>query len=246
LDAGQNAQLKELGAAEDDQRAVEDDQRAVEEDLRDGEIHRVSEALALPGAHQRKRRVELASGRICIAKPQSGIADWPYAAHCEAAAWIVARWLELWELVPVTVLRDLELPEGGTEPAALQQWLEPYDADRLEAFPQEELDWAAVVDYLIAQTDRDGHNFLVRRDEHGRPHLQLPDNGYAFGAPNRTASSQFTRDRRGRPLTPKLLAAVRRLKDPAFAAELEELLPRESVSALLERVDVLLEQRRLP
>ncbi len=86
----------------------------------------------------------------------------------------------------------------------------------------------------------------MRRDEHGRPHLQLPDNGYAFGAPNRTFSSQFFRDRSGQPLDDTVLAALRRLKNAAFVAELDELLPPESVAALLRRVDLLLDQRRLP
>jgi len=56
LDADQDAQLEELDTAEDDLRAVEDD-------LRNGKVEKVSEALVtLPGAHQRKRMVLLATG----------------------------------------------------------------------------------------------------------------------------------------------------------------------------------------
>ncbi len=150
------------------------------------------------------------------------------------------------EVVPVTVLRELKLPDGTTELAALQIWLDPYDADRWEDFPEEELDWAGVFDYLIQQTDRDGHNWLVWRDQQGQPHLMLPDNGYAFGAPNRAFSSQFSRARSGRPLSDKMLAALHRLKDPRFVQELHSLLPREHVDVLLGRVDLLLGQRRLP
>lgn len=240
MDVGQDAQREGLGT-------IEDELRDVEDDLRNGRVEHVSEALtALPGAHQGKRKVRLASGRECIAKPAGGIADWPLAAQCEAAAWTLARWLELWGLVPVTVLRELKLPDGATELAALQVWLNAYDADRWEDFPEEELDWAGVFDYLIQQTDRDGHNWLVWRDRQARPHLMLPDNGYAFGAPNRAFSSQFSRARSGWPLSDEMLAALHRVKDQGFVQELCLLLPQEHVDALLGRVDLLLGQRRLP
>jgi hypothetical protein len=243
-------QIVDIGEASEHDKLTtrEDDLRNVEDDLRNGRVEHVSEALtALPGAHQGKRKVRLASGLECIAKPAGGIADWPFAAQCEAAAWTLARWLDLWGLVPVTVLRDLKLPDGATEFAALQVWLDTYDADRWEEdFPEEELDWAGVFDYLIQQTDRDGHNWLVWRDEQGRPHLRLPDNGYAFGAPNRAFSSQFSRARSGQPLSDEMLAALQRLKDTRFVQELRSLLPQEHVNALLGRVDLLLVQRRLP
>ena len=239
MDAGQEAQPEELGTPEDDLRSLE-------EDLRSGKTENVSADLGLPGAHQGKRRILMASGRVCIAKPASGIQDWPFAAQSEAAAWTVARRLGLRELVPVTVVREIELPEGRTELAALQLWVDDYDADRMDEFPEEDLDWAGVFDHLIQQTDRDGHNWLVWRDEHGRPRLKLTDNGYAFGAPNRTFSSQFSRDRSGRPLNDKMLAALRRLKEPEFAEELKELLHHDQVEALLGRVDILLDRQQLP
>jgi hypothetical protein len=239
VDAGQEAQPEELATPEDDLRSLE-------EDLRDGKTENVSRDLGLPGAHQGKRRILMASGRVCIAKPARGIQDWPFAAQSEAAAWTMARWLGLRELVPVTVLREIELPEGRTEPAALQLWVDDYDADRMDDFPEEDLDAAGLFDYLIQQTDRDGHNWLVWRDGHGRPRLRLTDNGYAFGAPGRSFSSQFSRDRSGRPLSDRMLAALRRLKEPQFAEELKELLPHEQVEALLGRVDTLLDQQQLP
>jgi hypothetical protein len=239
VDVGEDAQREELGTTEDELRNVEDD-------LRDGKIEQVSEALPLPGAHQGKRKILMASGRICIAKPEYGVKDWQYAAQCEAAAWIVARWLDLWELVPVTIVREIDLPEGRTERAAVQLWVDDYDADRWDDFPDEELDWAGVFDYLIQQTDRDGHNWLVWRDEKGRPHIKLPDNGYAFGAPSRSFSSQLYRERSGLSLDDKMLATLKRLKNPQFESDLGALLPHEHVAALLTRVDTLLDQRRLP
>ncbi len=64
LDTDQDAQLEELDTAEDDLRPVE-------EDLRNGKVEKVSEALVTrPGAHQRKRKVLLASGRVCIQAPE--------------------------------------------------------------------------------------------------------------------------------------------------------------------------------
>ena len=239
MDAGQGAQPEGSGTPREDLRRLE-------EDLREGKTENVSGDLGLPGAHQGKRRILMASGQECIAKPAGGITDWPYAAHSEAAAWTVARWLGLHELVPVTVLREIELPEGGADLAALQPWVEDYDADRMDDFSEEELDAAAMLDFLIQQTDRDGHNWIVWKDMDGRPHLKLTDNGYAFGAPNRSFSSQFARDRSGQPLSEQLLAALSRLKEPGFAEELGELLPREQIRALLERVDALLDWQKLP
>ncbi len=75
----------------------------LEAKLRGDVIVEVSPAQSLPGAHAGKRRVVLESGLICIAKPDGGCPDWPHAAACEAAAWIVARSLRLPCLVPVTV-----------------------------------------------------------------------------------------------------------------------------------------------
>lgn len=239
MDADHEAKPEELGTPEDDLRSLE-------EDLRSGKIENVSQDLGLPGAHEGKRRILMASGRVCIAKPASGIQDWPFAAQSEAAAWTVARRLGLRELVPVTVVREIELPEGRTELTALQLWVDDYDADRMDDFPEEDLHSAGVFDYLIHQTDRDGHNWLVWRDEHGRPRLKLTDNGYAFGAPNRSFSSQFSRDRSGGELDDHMLAALRQLKEPEFAEELKGLLSHEQVEALLGRVDTLLGERRLP
>jgi hypothetical protein len=47
-------------------------------------------------------------------------------------------------------------------------------------------------------------------------------------------------------LEPAMLAALQRLRGPQFAQELRELLPRELVQALLDRVDQLLAQQQLP
>jgi hypothetical protein len=225
---------------------VNADLREVEEDLRSGEIKSVSAVLALPGAHKGKRRIELASGRGCIAKPKGGMADWEYAAESEVAAWVIARWLNLGGLVPVTVRREIELPTGGSHVFALQLWVEDYEPGGRENFPDEEVRWAAVFDWLTQQGDRDGRNWLVWRDEGGRPHLQLSDNGCAFGGRGWPLRSTLYDEWRGMRLEPAMLAALQRLRGPQFAQELRELLPRELVQALLDRVDQLLAQRQLP
>ncbi len=218
----------------------------LEAKLRGDVIVEVSPAQSLPGAHAGKRRVVLESGLICIAKPDGGCPDWPHAAACEAAAWIVARSLRLPCLVPVTVGREIPLPEGGSVFAALQAWQEPYDADRRERFPESEQRWAAVFDYLIQQGDRDGHNWLVYLDDEGQPHLKLTDHGYAFGAPGRPLRSTFYTEHRGLAFDAQMRAALRGLQDVRFAKDLETLLPRELISALLERVELLLNLGHLP
>lgn len=220
--------------------------RQVEEDLHAGDIKSVSGVLALPGAHKGKRRIELASGRGCIGKPAGGMAEWEHAAECEAAAWVIARWLDLGRLVPVTVLRELELPTGDRQVFALQVWLDDFEPGESGSFPEEEVRWAAVFDWLIQQGDRDGRNWLVWRDDAGRPHLQLPDNGCSFGGRGWPLRSTFYEEWRGMRLDPAMLAALQRLRDPKFAQELRELLPRELVQALLGRVDQLLAGRELP
>src|SRR6266567_3621702 len=113
-------------------------------------------------------------------------------------------------------------------------------ADRRERFPESEQRWAAVFDYLIQQGDRDGHNWLVYLDDEGQPHLKLTDHGYAFGAPGRPLRSTFYTEHRGLAFDAQMRAALRGLQDVRFAKDLETLLPRELISALLERVELLL------
>ncbi len=240
MDAGQDAQREELGT-------IEGDLRDVEDDLREGRIDHVSEALSLPGAHKGKRRVRMASGRICIAKPEGGVEDWEHAAGCEAAAWVVARRLGLEQLVPVTIARVIKLPEGDDQLAALQLWRESQEEDQPpDAFPDDEITSAALFDYLTEQGDRDNHNWLTWRDEADRPHLRLADNGCAFGGRGWPLRSTFYELRRGRRLDGPTLAVLQKLRDPQFAQELEPLLPRALIRALLERVERLIDQRRLP
>jgi len=193
----------------------------------------------IPGAHRGKRRVLLASGQVCIAKPEGGCPDSPRAAANEAAAWVVAKRLGLHHLISVTVLREIPLPapEEGTVLAALQLFEPTYDPDRWEDFPAGETQWAALFDVIIEQTDRDGRNWIVTRDDNFRPHLKLTDHGYAFGVPGRSLRSSFHQRHRGLHLSDQMLAALRGLKDHRFTEEL---------GALLARVDLLLEKRRLP
>lgn len=239
MDAGHEAQQHETHLTEGEIRDIEDD-------LRDGPIDHVSEDLQLPGAHKGKRRVRMASGRICVAKPEGAVEEWEHAAACEGAAYMVARQLGLAWLVPVTMVRKINLAKGEVRLAALQLWRSPGDEGRLDEFPEEEVTAAAVFDYLIEQGDRDGRNWMTLRDRSGPPHLLLFDNGCAFGGRGWPLKSTFYELRRRHQLDGRMLAALQRLRDRQFGEALATLLPRELIGELLERAERLIDGRRLP
>lgn len=167
----------------------------------------------------------------------------------ERAAWVIARKLGWTDLVPCTVLRDLELPDGSGETAmASVQVFSDGEPDVAASWPDHDQRRAAVFDYLIENSDRWEHNWVTWRDEDGTPRLRLIDHSFSFGEPpNRQGpiSTFYTRCRNE--LVPdEVLRDVERLRGALDDPELESLLGSEHVAELRERIERLFTRGRLP
>lgn len=101
----------------------------------------------------------------------------------ECAAWQLARSLGApWEeLVAPTVLRFIDLPEGGREPGALSLAV-PGEAGRRGFFDlvPEQAEAGAFFDTLVGQQDRNPGNILWGE---GERRIHLIDHGFSFSRP---------------------------------------------------------------
>jgi hypothetical protein len=161
----------------------------------------------------------------------------------ERAAWVVAKALGWVDLVPPTVLRDLDGP-AGRERASVQAHLE--DADDVP--PVDELDAgdihrAAIFDVVIHAGDRLA-NWMGVRSEDGPPtRLRLVDHGHAFEMPGwGVIRSEFVRRREGTRIAKADLAALSGLTREDVRSELQALLTSEPVRRMMARVERLLQR----
>lgn len=156
----------------------------------------------------------------------------------ERAAWVVAKALGWPDLVPPTVLRDLDGP-NGRERASVQALLE--GAEMLP--PLDEIDRgdvlrAAVFDVVIHAGDRVGNWMGVRDAEATR--LRLIDHGHAFEMPGwGVLRSQFVRAAEGTSLRRDHKEALRGLDRHDMRTELLVLLGPEPVRRMMARVEML-------
>ncbi len=184
-------------------------------------------------------------GHLAIYKPRLGerpLWDFPNGTlyRRERASYLLSRTLG-WELVAPTIIRD-----GPHGIGSVQIYIpaDPAHAEDDAFWGQRTLKIERLVlfDHLANNADRKMSHCLVDTDGG----IRGIDHGLTFNhVPKlRTVLWQFV----GRPVTPSLLADVRRLLDDcdAFTAEMEALLAPEEVAAFWRRLHTLLESGRYP
>lgn len=231
----------------DDRRA---DAKLLEGYLKNATIYSV-EFLNQGGFHQGKARVIFDGGVSALAKPASGVADdiGERVVRSEVGAYLVAREMGFTDLVPVTVYRTIPTSSSAEDPAAVQVLVPEVDPDLSvegAGVPEHDLIRAAVLDYIIWNSDRGGHNWLVTRGQFDHPRIILIDHGLAFGFDKREFASTFFEMMEGRALPPGILEALERLVAVAHETELAEILPRSAFRGALQRAQQLLKLGKLP
>jgi hypothetical protein len=198
----------------------------------------------LGGAHGQKRLVSLEGGLRALAKPATGIGEGNRVVVREVAAWVFARELGLASMLACTVLReDVPLQGGAVGLASVQViWPPPFTPDLAGDFSEREKIQAAVLDVVIGNADRGGHNWLAfdDPDRPGSHRLGLVDHGYAFGLQGQL-NSTFYNDCQGSAIEEPLLTGLRRCCLPRQERQLETLFvdERGELQNALARVEAL-------
>jgi hypothetical protein len=164
-------------------------------------------------------------------------------ARREVAAFLVSE-AGGWRMVPPTVFRE----EGPAGPGSLQLYIEhdpeyhffkfsPEDRARTRA--------AALFDVVINNTDRKGGHLLVGEDDR----MWLIDHGVCFHVQPKLRTVVW--DFAGRTLTPEecgQLADLRQTLQPGTPThtQLSEYLHRREITAVIGRIDLLLEEDAFP
>jgi hypothetical protein len=130
--------------------------------------------------------ITFANGKRGVFKPESGASaagrDWISGnlIHREVASGELAEILGMDDLVPASVIRDIDGEEGS-----MQEMVENATTARRVYSDEEKFDGehdlarAAAFDYVIYNTDRHDNNWMVEKKE-GSSKLRLIDNGLSF------------------------------------------------------------------
>ncbi|MEO8477641.1 MAG: SCO1664 family protein [Actinomycetota bacterium] len=184
---------------------------------------------------------------LVVYKPRRGeipLWDFPEGTLCrrEVAAYVVARELG-WPNVPPTILRDG--PEGigsvqrfmAFDPEAHYFTLEPERSDDFRR--------VALFDLVINNADRKGGHCLLGEDGT----IWVIDHGVCFSdEPHKLRTVIW--EHIGEPIASALLEDLRRFRDEldggAVAAELDDLLDQEEITAMRDRAAAVLAEGRFP
>lgn len=205
--------------------------------------------------HKGQQRFVLRGDIVVQTKPDHGLDEYGLdglqAIKNEVAGYIVARDLGWADLVPATALRfnvPAVNPSPAPEATCCVQVVLSDVAEALGAnFLDEDVWRAAVFDYLIWQPDRKGRNWLATgHTHHAHRRLKLIDNSFGFNFDSRPVRSTFFDQKAGMTLPQPMIDGVRRLVESLDGNGLDELLSADSMRQLVERAELLLEQRRLP
>jgi hypothetical protein len=178
-----------------------------------------------------------------VYKPRRGERPlWDFASGTlclrETAAYVVSRELG-WDLVPPTILR-----EGPAGFGALQWFIDENEEGDVRELPQthpDELRRVALLDAVINNADRKAGHLLI--DQAGK--LWGVDHGVCFNEDPKLRTVVWVYE--GEPIPPELLSDLETFSRTGIgSAELAELLSRDELDALCERISVLLSTGRFP
>lgn len=158
----------------------------------------------------------------------------------EEAAYLLDRSLKFF-LVPVAYVAEVSDEQGaavyyvmGNEPATDLSQYDPAWVER-----------AAVLDYIMQQTDRHAGNFFTHPDDEKR--MILIDNGLGFPTTDQYFRSPFVDVMKGKPLSDETRAAIQHcLRDAATWTDIEDLLGQEACELARGRAEELLENGIIP
>lgn len=191
------------------------------------------------GGHASKAGVLLAGGLLAIAKLQIDPTTIQQGKN-ERAGFVVAKATGCGDLIAATVLRPVRHPDLAATAAAVQvAWpaakLVPPD---LAVFSAEDVERAAMFDWLITQSDRNNNNYMGIPRHDGTMKLVFYDQGNAFGPPySPSTNSDFLNRKVGEPVSDVTRRRLERLDEAR--PELESLLTHEQVTRLFDRRDQL-------
>ena len=209
--------------------------------------------------------VEVGSERF-IYKPRSGerpLWDFPdNTLHLrERAAYVVSEMLG-WDIVPETTIQ-----EGPYGIGSFQKWIDA-EPTTVDIFPPTTVPdgWLTIitgfdetgVEVTLAHEDSlrllqiAVFDALVNNADRKAGHLLTDDSGNTFGIDHGVTFNSEDKLRTvlwgwiGQQIPEKLLSDLNELKQKIYESELEELLNQSEVSALLERLNILLDQKTMP
>ena len=178
----------------------------------------------------------------------------PLCAHqrgglSEVAAWRLACLLGWTDLVPTTVLRSMRCPthDAIEMVAAIINIESREDFPDMSEFSEVEIWKAAILDYVIAQTDRGGRtNYLGVPANSPNKRLVLIDNSFTFGANgNSTTNSQFRNAKLGQEIPRDIFHDLETLRRD-FPDGVADLLHPDQIQECRMRVEELLSAGRMP
>jgi uncharacterized repeat protein (TIGR03843 family) len=209
--------------------------------------------------------VEVGSERF-IYKPRSGerpLWDFPdNTLHLrERAAYVVSEMLG-WDIVPETTIQD-----GPYGIGSFQKWIDA-EPTTVDIFPPTTVPdgWLTIITGFdetgveVTLAHEDSHRLfqiavfdaLVNNADRKAGHLLTDDSGNTFGIDHGVTFNSEDKLRTvlwgwiGQHIPENLLSDLNELKQRIYESELEELLNQSEVSALLERLDILLDQKTMP
>jgi len=192
------------------------------------------------GGHPDKMTLILRGGVAVAAKVGTDARQMARAKR-EVAAWRLACELDLHELVPATVLREMPATLGSAdvcEGSAQVLWPRFSTANEKGLDPSvchEDVSWPiAVFDALAANTDRNEHNWGVIDEE---PHIVLIDHGHAFEAA--ASDSGFTLRHKDQAVPQALLAKVANFAADPAQSKIADLLTEDELSRLFSRAQLI-------
>jgi len=209
--------------------------------------------------------VEVGTERF-IYKPRSGerpLWDFPdNTLHLrERAAYVVSEMLG-WDIVPETTIQD-----GPYGIGSFQKWIDA-EPTTVDIFPPTTVPdgWLTIitgfdetgVEVTLAHEDSlrllqiAVFDALVNNADRKAGHLLTDDSGNTFGIDHGVTFNSEDKLRTvlwgwiGQQIPENLLSDLNELKQKIYESELEELLNQSEVSALLERLNILLDQKTMP
>jgi hypothetical protein len=198
------------------------------------------------GGHPDKMTLILRGGVAVAAKAGSDALQMRRAKR-EVAAWRLACELDLHELVPATVLREMPAALGSAdriEGSAQVLWprFSTANSKGLDAGScQDEVSWPiAVFDTLAANTDRNEHNWGVIDEE---PHIVLIDHGHAFEA--QATDSPFALRHHDQPVPGLLLDKIAAFAADPARSKMRDLLAEDELARVFSRAQLIVHDHLL-